>query len=57
MPTIQVRGGDGDVTTTHATLGQRVIISVGSTTGAAIGYTGTPPLVQYQLIVEHMILQ
>ena len=42
-PTIQVRGGDGDVTTTHATLGQRVIISVGSTTGAAIGYTGTPP--------------
>ena len=42
-PTIQVRGGDGDVTTTHASLGQRVIISVGSTTGAAIGYTGTPP--------------
>ena len=42
-PTIQVRGGDGDVTTTHASLGQRVIISVGSTTGAGIGYTGTPP--------------
>ena len=41
-PTISVRSDD-DVTTTHATLGQRVIISVGSTTGAAIGYTGTPP--------------
>ena len=42
-PTIRVRGGDGDVVTTSASLGQRVIVSVGSTTGAAIGYTGTPP--------------
>ena len=42
-PTITVKGGDGDVTTTSASLGQRVIISVGSTTGAGIGYTGTPP--------------
>ena len=43
MPTIRVRGGDGDVVTTTS-LGQRVIVSVGSTTGAAIGHTGTPPL-------------
>ena len=42
-PTIRVKGGDGDVVTTSASLGQRVIVSVGSTTGAAIGYTGTPP--------------
>lgn len=42
-PTIRVRGGDGEVVTTSASLGQRVIVSVGSTTGAAIGYTGTPP--------------
>ena len=42
-PTISVRSSDDDVTTTSATLGQRVIVAVGSTTGAAIGYTGTPP--------------
>ncbi len=42
-PTISVRNADGDVTTTHATLGQRVIVGVGATIGAGIGYTGTPP--------------
>ena len=42
-PTISVRGADGDVTTTHASLGQRLVISgIGSIT-AAIGYTGNPP--------------
>ena len=42
-PTISVRNADGDVTTTHATLGQRVIVGVGATIGAGVGYTGTPP--------------
>ena len=42
-PTISVRDADGDVTTTHASLGQRVIVGVGATTGAGIGYTGNPP--------------
>ena len=42
-PTISVRDADGDVTTTHATLGQRVIVGVGATIGAGVGYTGTPP--------------
>ena len=42
-PTISVRNADGDVTTTHATLGQRVIVGVGATVGAGVGYTGTPP--------------
>ena len=42
-PTISVRDADGDVTTTHATLGQRVIVGVGATVGAGVGYTGTPP--------------
>ena len=42
-PTISVRNADGEVTTTHATLGQRVIVGVGATIGAGIGYTGTPP--------------
>ena len=42
-PTISNRDADGDVTTTHATLGQRVIVGVGATTGAGIGYTGNPP--------------
>lgn len=42
-PTISIRGADGDVTTTHASLGQRLVISgIGSIT-AAIGYTGNPP--------------
>ena len=42
-PTIATRGGDGEVSVVSATVGQRVVVSVGSTTGAAIGYTGTPP--------------
>ena len=42
-PTISRRDSDGDVTTTHATLGQRVIVGVGATIGAGIGYTGNPP--------------
>ena len=42
-PTISNRDADGDVTTTHASLGQRVIVGVGATTGAGIGYTGNPP--------------
>ena len=42
-PTISIRDSDGDVTTTHATLGQRVIVGVGATVGAGIGYTGNPP--------------
>jgi len=42
-PTISRRDSDGDVVTTHATLGQRVIVGVGATIGAGIGYTGTPP--------------
>ena len=42
-PTISRRDSDGDVTTTHATLGQRVIVGVGATVGAGVGYTGTPP--------------
>ena len=42
-PTISVRDADGDVTTTHATLGQRVIVGVGATVGAGVGYTGNPP--------------
>ena len=42
-PTISRRDSDGDVTTTHATLGQRVIVGVGATIGAGVGYTGTPP--------------
>ena len=42
-PTISRRDSDGDVFTTHATLGQRVIVGVGATIGAGIGYTGNPP--------------
>ena len=42
-PTISRRDADGDVVTTHATLGQRVIVGVGATIGAGIGYTGNPP--------------
>ena len=42
-PTISRRDSDGDVVTTHATLGQRVIVGVGATIGAGIGYTGNPP--------------
>ena len=42
-PTISRRDSDGDVVTTHATLGQRVIVGVGATVGAGVGYTGTPP--------------
>ena len=42
-PTISRRDADGDVTTTHATLGQRIIVGVGATVGAGIGYTGNPP--------------
>ena len=42
-PTISIRDSDGDVFTTHATLGQRVIVGVGATIGAGIGYTGNPP--------------
>ena len=42
-PTISRRASDGDVVTTHATLGQRVIVGVGATIGAGIGYTGNPP--------------
>ena len=42
-PTITVRDADGDATTTHATLGQTLVITgIGSNT-TAIGYTGTPP--------------
>ena len=42
-PTISRRDADGDVTTTHATLGQRIIVGVGATVGAGVGYTGNPP--------------
>ena len=42
-PTISIRDTDGYVVTTHATLGQRVIVGVGATIGAGIGYTGNPP--------------
>ena len=42
-PTISRRDSDGDVVTTHATLGQRVIVGVGATIGAGVGYTGNPP--------------
>ena len=42
-PTISRRDSDGDVVTTHATLGQRVIVGVGATIGAGIGYTVNPP--------------
>ena len=42
-PTISRRDSDGDVVTTHATLGQRVIVGVGATIGAGIVYTGNPP--------------
>ena len=42
-PTISIFDEDGDATTTHASLGQRLVISgIGSLT-AAIGYTGNPP--------------
>ena len=42
-PTISRRDSDGDVVTTHATLGQRVIVGVGATSGAGIGYANVPP--------------
>ncbi len=42
-PTITTRNADGDVNTTHAVLGQRVIVSSGASVGTSIGYTGTPP--------------
>ena len=42
-PTVSIFDEDGDATTTHASLGQRLVISgIGSLT-AAIGYTGNPP--------------
>ena len=42
-PTITTRNADGDVNTTHAVIGQRVIVSAGASVGTSIGYTGTPP--------------
>ena len=56
MAPYQEEDGDGDVTTTHATLGQRVIVSeLVLLVGAGIGYTGTPPGGNIPVIVEHMI--
>ena len=42
-PTITVRDADGDATTTHASLGQMVVITGIGTNTTAVGYTGTPP--------------
>ena len=42
-PTISRRNADGDVTTTHAPIGTRLVVGIGATVGAGIGYTGTPP--------------
>ena len=42
-PTITTRNSDGDVSSTHAVIGQRVIVSAGASVGTSIGYTGTPP--------------
>ena len=42
-PTITTRNADGDVNTTHATLGQTLVITGIGTNTTAIGYTGTPP--------------
>ncbi len=42
-PTISRRDADGDVTTTHAPIGTRLVVGIGATVGAGIGYTGTPP--------------
>ena len=54
----QEEDSDGDVFTTHAPLGQRVIVGVGATIGAGIGYTGNPPSgAIFQVIVVLMILQ
>ena len=42
-PTITTRNSDGDVSSTHAVIGQRVIVGSGASVGTSIGYTGTPP--------------
>ena len=42
-PTITTRNSDGDVNTTHASLGQMVVITGIGTNTTAVGYTGTPP--------------
>ena len=42
-PTITTRNADGDVSSTHAVIGQRVIVGSGASVGTSIGYTGTPP--------------
>ena len=41
-PTITTRNADGDVSSTHAVIGQRVIVGSGASVGTSIGYTGTP---------------
>lgn len=42
-PTYTVSDGDGDSDVFYATEGQRIIVGVGATTGAAIGYANVPP--------------
>ena len=50
------RNADGDVTTTHAPIGTRLVVGIGATVGAGIGYTGNPPSgAIFQTIVELMI--
>ena len=42
-PLIVNRDDDGDVDENYASLGQRVIVGVGATSGAGIGYANVPP--------------
>tara|TARA_B100001057_G_scaffold500621_1_gene616698 strand:- start:1298 stop:2953 length:1656 start_codon:yes stop_codon:yes gene_type:complete len=42
-PTYTVSDEDGDSDVFYATEGQRIIVGVGATTGAAIGYANVPP--------------